>query len=718
MEERKRLLQLEFFKDLFKHHRKFTAFQKIAVLTIFLVVFVCIFRNLWILTLAFSYCVCLYCTVVACRYVIQLRSHLPSETILILLESLEHFYENCLDYLSSKTDNSNDQDDGIRANKTESDSKEEEAELEEFFDASEELHPRSQSIFYVDLDSENGMVEENLGKWENRANKLLTFQDCPMTVQTEINKLIVLIKRDFIQSWYNLFSKHFESLEDADEILHEIVINILQRLLKINIKEMAKILMVMFSNHVKCTKEARMTFKVQSKPRRKSSSKSENVSLSPKLQPNVRKSIEECFGAKVLFHTALKSGEFEYLYLNSLVELLILKLVPENLNDSKALVCALREILPFNVLSLVMNLVSDPTFLHEKIIKITSDEEPGLSIENNSAVLIESSSVENEDLKPVLVKVHSDCSVKLKDSHMTKLPQKDENQTGEQHKEQRKSSFLDDAELHFVSKGMCNECNRLCSKDRDKIEPHPHTCALGDVPCFLDVKNHDKDRLSASSGDASPVFNFYISDMDIDRNSCHSEEENSNARDIPGYTNHSPVEFQDKICLQKVPLKLHPKDKDQMGQTKSQTEENGHETSAKSSEAKPQSNLPPKKKDNSVHLSTSQDSTSSETESKFFFRGNFFNFPFPQFGKKPLSEKHRSSSDLESVSDTESEDFSNLRRCKSSTEFGSDGVVSGQEALLYPAEAPLPFQDVHIKKTETAKESGSTNLYTLYMIEV
>ena len=650
----------------------------------------------------------------ACQKVIRLHSHLPSETILILLESIEKLHENFLNYLSSKLEKNS-----VEEEKSETDSKEnDDTEKEEFFDASDELHPRSQSIFYVELDKtvceSNSNERIHSEEQEKKLNKLPTFDNCPTEVQKELHRLIVLIEKDFIQSWYNLFSNHFETLEDSGELLHDIVVKFLQRLVTVDIKQLASVLMVMFSNHVKSTKEARMTFKVQSKRRRKSSSKSENLSLSPKIQQTVIKSFEDCFGTKVQFHTALKSREMEYLYLNSLIELLILKLVPDNLNDSKALVCALREILSVNVLSLVMNLICDPTFLHERIIKITSDEELITVLDNTYAGSVEFDSSVSEDMKSIL-KTSAELDQTMKDHQTTNVPQVDKSIMQEYDQEQRKPSFLDDTKLHYVSQGMCNECNRLCSKDRDKIEPHPHTCSLGDVQCFLNVKNHDQHRLSGSSGEGSPVFNFYISDMDIDRNSCTSGDDITNTHDIPSHMNGSPVEFH----LHNVPLKS--KHIGHNSDTKTLNKEREHETISKSlceeqhKHDKQLGNI----NDNSVeHLSHDENGASSETESKFFLGGNFFNFQFPHFGKKTLSEKNRSSSNLENVSDTESEDFSNLRRCKSSTEFGSDLVVPGQEALIYPADAPLPFQDVHIKRTETAKEAGSLNPYTLYVIEV
>lgn len=745
MESTKTFLMLDLLKDLLKHHRKVTAFQKTVALTIFLGVLICIFRNIWIFGIAFSYCACLYLSMLACQHIVQYHSYVPSEILLIMLEKIEHFFESFLNdpRMKLKTEHStHSSNTGTEVQRT----RDAESDEDEFFDASEEIQKetRSQSIFYVELEKE--LLEDDSIKGYTKGNKADIINyinlNCPQTVQEEINKMLTLIQKDFIQSWYHLFSKHSESLEDADEALHEILYNILHRLLRIDVKKIAKILMCIFSSHVQKCKEARMTFKVQSKRRRKSSSKPESGSVSPKISPNIMKSLEECFGSKVEFHTALKSRDIEYLYLNSVVELLIIKLVPEHLNDSIAAVCALREILSCNVLSIVINLVCDPTFLHERIIKITSDEEPGVSAENHSPVILESSHDTDEIIKPFPSNSNSEQVVKDPCRETVSPGEKNNESDSEaQRIDNRRTSFLDDTKLHYVPKGMCNECNRLCSKDRDKIDPHPHTCSLGQVPCFLDVKTHDKESLSASSGEGSPVFKFYLSDMDnLSENSCQMVD-HSNTQDIPSETNPSPVQTCDKFSLQKVPPKSGTTEPTESIHFKSESKE--HERPVKTNlltkDTLAAQNVPPKsltqeksndrelndstKGSDKVHLPSknvpSPHASSGTQESKFFLSsGNFFNFQFPQFGRKPLTEKNRSSSNLEQISDNETEDFSNLRRSKSSAEIGTDDIVAGQEALLYPTEAPLPFQEVHIEKTETAKEAGSLNPYTLYVVEV
>ena len=740
---------IEFLKDLFRHHRKFTAFQKTVAFSSFLVVLILIFRNVWILVLALSYCGCLYLSYIACQYIVEYRSYFPSEVALVFLEKIEKLFENLHNDEPAKVE-SDVPEPVIKGQERKN------VESDEFYDACDELDldAASQSTFYIELGGEHSF-EGHISKQENQ-NSESTRQkyseyistNCPQIVQDEIEKLIVLIDRDFIKSWYYLFSKHFESVEDADNLLHGILVSILQRILGVDIKAVAKVLMCMFSNHVKRCKEARMMYKVQSKRRRRSSAKSENVNLSPMIL----KSLEECFASKVDFHTALKSSDIEYMYLNSLVELLILKLMPDHLNDSKGLVCALREILSCNVLSSVMNLVCDPTFLHERIIKITSDEDVGGDMVD-SPVLTESNIEEVTLVYPKVIQEHFNVEADSKECATLKVEDKIDSEA--QYTERRKSSFLDDTKLHFVSRGMCNECNRLCSKDRDKIEPHPHTCSLGKEPCFLDVKHHDIDRISASSGEGSPVFKFYISDIDTAED---NPSQHSNVHDIPNDTeiDDSPDIVPNKVILKKVPIKLEKTDQGQhvlskswpvesdkssltesiksehLSQSSSLTESTRSEHLCQSVESdirltqgvfRPQNN-PPRTESTSENIPDHSKGTdepvqniqtvsnSKETQEQRFlpsFGGSLFGFTFPQFGNKPLKEKNRSSSNLEEMGDSESEDFSNIRRSKSSTEFRPDE---------YPTETPLPFQDIRIEKTETAKEAGSLNPYTLYVIRV
>ena len=760
MDRKNGVVSLEFLKDVIRHHRKFTAFQKTVAFSSFLVVLILIFRNVWIMVLALSFCGCLYLSYIACQYIVEYRSYFPSEVALVFLEKIEKLFENLHNDEPAKVEgatNSDVTEPAIKAQETKN------VESDEFYDASEELNldAESQSTFYVELCGEHSF-EGHISKQENQ-NSESTRQkyseyistNCPQNVQDEIERLIMLIDRDFIKSWYYLFSKHFESVEDADNLLHGILVSILQRILGVDIRTVAKVLMCMFSNHVKRCKEARMMYKVQSKRRRRSSAKSENVNLSPKLSPMILKSLEECFASKVDFHTALKSSDIEYMYLNSLVELLILKLMPDHLNDSKGLVCALREILSCNILSSVMNLVCDPTFLHERIIKITSDEDVGGDLVD-SPVLTESNIEEVTLVYPKVEQEHFNVEADSKECATSKVEDKIDSEI--QYTERRKSSFLDDTKLHFVSRGMCNECNRLCSKDRDKIEPHPHTCSLGKEPCFLDVKQHDIDRLSASSGEGSPVFKFYISDIDTAED---NPSQHSNFHDIPNDTeiDDSPHIVPNKVILKKVPSKLEktdqgqhvlskswPVESDKSSLTESIKSEHLSQSSSLSESVRSEhlsqsvksdikltqgvirpKNNPPRTDctsenipDHSKHTDDTSEpvqnkqtvSNSKETQEQRFlpsFGGSLFGFTFPQFGNKPLKEKNRSSSNLEEMGDSESEDFSNIRRSKSSTEFRPDE---------YPTEVPLPFQDIRIEKTETAKEAGSLNPYTLYVIRV
>lgn len=726
---------IDFLKDIFNHHRKVTAFQKTVGLSCFLGLLIVVFRSWWMLGLTLSYCLCLYLSVKACQLIVEYHSHFPTEFIPVFLENVDKLFENCRS-ISQQTDET-----GQTHKRIDQKNPEEGSTDDEFYDAHDDNQSESQSTFYVDLDREMPSLGGAMKFKTSEANRQryihsdIISKYCPQVIQIEISRMISLIERDFIMSWYNLFSKHLESLDDANEILQEITVGILQRLPKVDIKTVAKTLMCMFSNHVKKCKEARMIYKVQtySKRRRKSTAKSEGVNLSPALSPVILKSVEECFASKVDFHTALKSSEIEYLYLKSLTELLIIKLMPDHLNDSKALVCAVREIVTCNVLISVMNLICDPTFLHERIIKITSEEEPGRDLDD-SQVFLDACPSEEESLKshPETFTIGTTVQNDIIDSSSEQKRLQSEPQNAGR----RRSSFLDDTKLYFVPRGMCNECNRLCSKDRDKIEPHPHTCSLGQEPDLLKVKDHDKDRLSTSSHEGSPVFKFCIADVNnVDKDSsCNTQH--SNAHDIPNDLNNIPNLVTDKIFLQKVPVEPVNNDAHQTvlsGPSDSLLQESDKTLSAESLKEKEllnetvQHNSLTHDIDKSQgktpgHSATEQASNISTDvqESNFLpnFGGSLFNFKFPQFGSRPLKDKNRSSSNLEQLSDTEAEDFSNLRRSKSSADFSVDEVVSGHEPLLYSTEAPLPFQDIHIEKTETAKEAGSLNPYTLYLIEV
>jgi hypothetical protein len=650
-------------KDVFAHHRKFTPFQKVIICSIFVGVILSLTRSWWFLFVSLTYTVTLYASVTIAKYIVRCNTYFPSDVILYL-------YEKIVDILTSLTKSDE---------KTNEDSTNIDSEAKNEVDECE---------FY---DSIEAKKDENALQNLHTELYLERITNCDREISFQIQNIIVLIQQDFIESWYKLFSKEKSVLQEANTVLCHSVQSLKDRLSGANTKQLFEFILLMFKDHVRFVKEAEVMLKVQTKSRRRRSSVKPSITVgsvrsSPSKQNIVYKTVEDCYGSKNELHVAVKSAEAEHAYQKSIIEMLLVHLLREDMHDSKALFCALKEILTCNVLQKVMDLLSDTTFLHERIIKITSDEEICASIE--SIPLITVSESETKKVQSILCQRIVSNSIAESEHIPDVISDMQDDGTSDKVKDDSFSvKWKEDIELHSVSEGLCNECNRLCSADKDRIPPRPHSCSLGRTPVFFDI-SEDPERLSLQS------FNSVSSTSSKDSATFASSEKHE-----------SDVDMQ-----QSIPNELHEpslilKDENSALKPENSSSLKGSNLSKKDSTSS--SELPVN--DNVLESPSGLDNKSSSNIFPSLKIPLFPSFPFKRPSFKSLSPT------LESAvsSDMKNKSKNDIKRSHSQGD-----LTPVSDNMQWPVQRPSVFQDVRITSTEKAKEVGSFGEYTLYNVEV
>lgn len=674
-------------KDIFAHHRKFTPFQKVLICSIFVGVLLCVFRSWWFLIASCTYTVAVYASVTVTKYIITCQVYFPSDTLLSCCENILEISKAIISGFQKKNFKSEnkgtDEDKSANQEKYDLHLHEHETKEDKFFDTNDF------AAFQTTMkhSHDRGLYCERTSVDENE-------------LSVEINSIIKLIQQDFIESWYKLFSREQSVLTESEIVFHHIVHALQGRLHRANTKKLFEFILLMFKDHVHYVKEAQGMFKVQSKSRRRKSSakvltQGESIHPSPSKLKVVFKSVDECYGSKVELHPAVTNTETEHAYQKSIIELLLVYLLREDMHDSAALVCALKEILTFNVLQKVMDLISTTTFLHERIIKITSDEEICAGVESIPSITVSETDNLTNNVQSILTqrKYSDSLSVNIpqKDSgsidttKQTDLTpeQKDENAS---QKDSKVAKWKEDTEIHTVSAGLCNECNRLCSVDKDRISPRPHTCSLGTTPTFFDI-NVDPDRLSLhsfasiSSTSSKESAVFTVGEQEESGNSHATQDSPDQKQSSDGIDYKDQVRKKDSSPEKKAELSV-----DEPAGGKS-LESPSHE------ENKSLTNLFP-----TLTL-------------KFPFANplpSLPNFRKPSFkGLSPTNETVSPSSEGTEQSPSD---------MKRSLSQGDVFPVSDDNT--WPVNAPSVFQKIRITSTESAKEVGSFGEYTLYNVEV
>ncbi|XP_052764230.1 uncharacterized protein LOC128206099 [Mya arenaria] len=701
-------------REVLSYHRKFTHFQKILISSILVGVLLCVFRNLWFLFITLTYTCAVYISVTLTNYISRSSLCFPSDIILDYVEKVVDFFNNSF-FVESPHSTQNI----VHENK----------------ERNETLNDKgiSQSTDF------NTQKEKVPG---------LAVQD---TLTIEVNKVICLIQRDFISSWLKLFTENEHLYQESETQLHHIFQGLQGRLYKSqdDYVKLVNVVMLKYKEHVHCLKQSEMLFKAQTRRRNKSSSSSPSASSS--TFQSIYKSIEECYASKIDIHPAALDRNSEQAYLRSAIELVLLHLLREDMHDTKALFCALKEMLMYNLVQNIINLLSDPTFLHEKIVAITSDEILDITLDGETLpeIIVSSSSSHeiqsehqacvqeihsttqsapdttlkrnvpetsedliqhNQDLESNEKECVKECNTSESDKNTEQTVKLlNENLLNEESIGEEVSTvhWLPDTETHEISK-FCAECNRLNSEDRERIASKPHSCNLGTLPFFYDPNTKDPDRMSINSftsvisGSSNEAENDVFMEMFEETqsrrvNSIKSSEKQDSDQEKIAYSETNDINAVSTI-----------------------------ESSIKDCHAdKAYSNTGPFNpgtdalRDSSP---TSESGTKRKRSSLFGINSIGFTFQNPlsslPFSRKKSVTPEKQESLFPSIENqktpvTESVCTSqNLERSQSVEDLGTD--------LPSPLDGPKIFQDISIPSTETAKDTGGIGLggeYTLYYVQ-
>ena len=186
------------------------------------------------------------------------------------------------------------------------------------------------------------------------------------TIETQTSKIVHFISRDFIKSWYDLISQDCSFVNRSHSILTELKDATLHRLEGVSKYDLVRRFAVLYHKHLCEYHKAQHSFKIQPKLRLKRDRSHQFRRIN---------SVIEAFESNSSFHIALQSSESEELYLRVVLDTCLKHLIKEELFKCRPGRDLLTEIISTNALVRLLELISDPSWLHYFIIKLTSDED-------------------------------------------------------------------------------------------------------------------------------------------------------------------------------------------------------------------------------------------------------------------------------------------------------------------------------------------------------
>ncbi|XP_064597089.1 uncharacterized protein LOC135463654 [Liolophura sinensis] len=177
------------------------------------------------------------------------------------------------------------------------------------------------------------------------------------TVNDEIERFLNLVMRDFVQSWYKTISLDPDVLEEIHEILYQATLHICKaRLAKLNVKKVTCDVIKLFQQHLGAVLLSKAFVRSQPKRRRSSTTR---VS-----------SLEEAFELKYGYHVALENETSEINYVRSLVDIVLVRLLPIQIHRCRIARALVTEILTCNVVLPLIKMMSSPEWIHKAVKEI------------------------------------------------------------------------------------------------------------------------------------------------------------------------------------------------------------------------------------------------------------------------------------------------------------------------------------------------------------
>lgn len=331
-------------RDVIGYHRKFSYIQKIIL--IFLILGILALFSLKLLFVFIFYIFVTGSTFAVCQYLISSKHNFKFLlTVYLHLREYGHLFIAVLNI---------------------------KAKLQEIFNTNEE------SLIEEEFKSEDGECfydanELNVINESDSVNIQITSRqnDVPVSWQEEVVLITNLIQKHFVYTWLKDFDPHIDAFTECDRVLQDGTRSLVSRLQAVDPNEMVKELCLYGRQHLRTLQISRDKFKTQ--PRRRLSL-GRRDSGSGSASGRKYASVEEAFEMISTYHIGLYGNDNEVNYLYSICDILLNRTFGSTMLNCQVSNFLLSEILMCNVFFPVVDMLSEPDFIFEKMILILSNE--------------------------------------------------------------------------------------------------------------------------------------------------------------------------------------------------------------------------------------------------------------------------------------------------------------------------------------------------------
>ncbi|KAH9489742.1 hypothetical protein Btru_057117 [Bulinus truncatus] len=202
--------------------------------------------------------------------------------------------------------------------------------------------------------------------WTFEKETVVFSENVPKSVILELNTIQLLIIRDFVLSWYSTFSSDDQFQKEIKQVFHNTFSVLASRISKQPTKLLTVKFIQLYQHHLATFQKAKLNY-------------NSHIILPGTQVPQDDKikrfkSVEEAFGSLETSHCALQSETSELKYVRGIVSLLLISVADSHLLQGICVKTLLIEILTNKIFLPVIDLISDPVWLMELLIYLTSDE--------------------------------------------------------------------------------------------------------------------------------------------------------------------------------------------------------------------------------------------------------------------------------------------------------------------------------------------------------
>lgn len=188
-------------------------------------------------------------------------------------------------------------------------------------------------------------------------------------VEKEVETMVRFIVRDFVHSWYSEITNEEVFTSDIKHLLNSSALDILKRLSELDKFTLIEEFTKLFHQHLIDFQAACDKLKQQPKYRYKKDRQREFSKIG---------SVEEAFESMGLYHIALENRDSEIKYLQCIADSIIKLVFPDEVFACHAVKEIVINIVTCQVLIVLVDMVSQPYWLHIALILLLSNNEPDI----------------------------------------------------------------------------------------------------------------------------------------------------------------------------------------------------------------------------------------------------------------------------------------------------------------------------------------------------